>query len=757
MSDETGSNRWRRFAEWDERELRHDLFAAEDPEAGFSVFKSPYDPAPAIEVKDGRILSLDGTPEAEFDILDEFIARHHLDPDLVQEAMAMDNDTLARMLVDINVPRAALERLARGMTPAKLANVVARLSSLEITFAYSKMRQRKTPGNQAHVTNAKDDPLQLAADAATATELGFDELETTMRVSSNSWSNALACTVGASVGRGQALFQCSIEEAEELQIGLAGLATYAETISVYGTEQAFIDGDDTPWSKAFLTAAYASRGIKARCTSGGGSELLMGFHERKSVLYLEARCLCVQRAMGIQGTQNGGVDGAALTASMPGGVRELLAENLIAVWLGLECASGNDVRTTESEIRVGAKITPLLLAGSDLITSGQGSIKKYDNSFNASLFNGEDVEDYLTLQRDFEVDGGLKPLDEARVLGLRIRAVEALAAVFAELGLAKVKSAQIQSVVFASGSDETDSFTLGEVTPISEAIKARKITAVDVVRALAKTGYREEAENLLFMLKQRVTGDYLQTSAIFRDGKVLSAVNDPNQYEGPASGYRMSEERWTEVKTVRGTITKENVLATEALGRDTTPQWLFDAGLAKMGHDPHEVVIGVTPAFGLEIHRTTAGHALVDVIQAMMDGIAEGGGTARLVRIMHTADTSFVGLSAAKLSGSGLGIGIQSKGTSVLHKADRLPHMNLELFSNAPLVLIEHYRQLGRNAARHTFGEAPEPVFVPFRGEALSARFHARVAILFAIETAMNKPEARPVQLSLGPVKEEQI
>jgi hypothetical protein len=45
---------------------------------------------------------------------------------------------------------------------------------------------------------------------------------------------------------------------------------------------------------------------------------------------------------------------------------------------------------------------------------------------------------------------------------------------------------------------------------------------------------------------------------------------------------------------------------------------------------------------------------------------------------------------------------------------------------------------------------------VPFRGEALSARFHARVAILFAIETAMNKPEARPVQLSFGHVEEGQ-
>jgi len=78
--------------------------------------------------------------------------------------------------------------------------------------------------------------------------------------------------------------------------------------------------------------------------------------------------------MGVQGTQNGGIDGAPITCTVPGGTRELLAENLIAVWLDLECASGNDSRTSASEIRVGAKITPLLLAGSDLICSGFGSI-----------------------------------------------------------------------------------------------------------------------------------------------------------------------------------------------------------------------------------------------------------------------------------------------------------------------------------------------------------------------------------------------
>ncbi|WP_217351650.1 propanediol/glycerol family dehydratase large subunit [Ruegeria sp. HKCCD8929] len=748
MNNGSNTNRWRRFSEWDERMLRHDLFAAEDPESGFSVFKSPHDPEPGAKVSDGRIVSLDGTPEEEFDIIDEFIARHHLDPEVVEEAMALDDGAVARMLVDINVPRPELERLARGMTPAKLAGVVGHLSSIEIAFAFYKMRQRKTPGNQAHVTNAKDDPLQLAADAATASELGFDEIETTTRVASNSWANAIGCTVGAAVGRGEVLVQCSIEEAEELQVGMAGFATYAETISVYGTEKAFVDGDDTPWSKAFLTACYASRGIKARCTSGAGAELLMGFHDKKSVLYLEARCLCLQRAMGIQGTQNGGVDGAALTASMAGGVRELMAENLIAVWLGLECATGNDQRSSESEIRVGAKITPFLLTGSDLITSGFGSIKKYDNSFNAALFNGEEIEDWLALQRDYEVDGGLTPLDEDKVLGRRIRAVEAMAAVLEELDLAKPTTAQVQSVIFASGSDETESFSAGEVTPISRAIKDRKLTAADVVRALAKRGFREEAENLLFMLKQRVTGDYLQTSAIFRDRKIISALNDPNDYSGPASAYKMSSERWSKVQDVRGVLTKSRVLATEAADRQNYPQFLAEIGSAVTGTDPNEVVIGVSPAFGVEIFRTTAGHLLSDVVDALVDGVEQGGGTARLIRVRHSADTSFIGLSAARMAGSGIGIGIQAKGTAVMHGSDRMPHYNIELFSNAPLATIDHYRTLGYNAARRTFGEEKEPVVIPFTGEAMAARFHARVAILFAIETELTDESAEPVQLS---------
>ena len=744
-------NRWRRFSQWDERPLRLDNFAVDDPENGFSAMNGADDPQPGVEVEDGRIVSMDGLAVADFDMIDMFIARHHLDIDTVVETMSLPATEIARMLVDMNVPRTELVKLAHGLTPARLAEVVAQLTAMELTFAYSKMRARKTPGNQGHVTNAKDDPLQLVADAATAVAFGFDEIETTMRVSRNAWSNALACCVGAAVGRWGTLFQCSSEEAEELQIGMAGFSSYAETVSVYGTEKAFIDGDDTPWSKAFLTSAYASRGIKMRCTSGAAAELLMGFHERKSLLYLEARCLCMQRAMGAQGTQNGGIDGAPLAASIAGGVRELMAENLLAVWLDLECASGNDARSSESEIRIGAKILPYLISGSDFICSGFGTILKYDNSFNASLFNGEELEDFLVLQRDFEADGGLAPVEEARILDVRSRAVDALSAVFEELDLGAPTATMKNSVVAASGSDETESYMPRDVALISEKIKTRGITVVDVIKALAKRGFAQEAEHLLSLVKLRVSGDYLQTSAIIRNGRILSAINDANDYNGPGSGYQLSDQRREEIINIRDQLTRDAVLHKEKTFQalETTQITYTKIADAERSERNDEVVIGISPAFGLKLFRTTGDHPLSQVLAELMAGVKAKGLRPRIVRFHHTADTSFLGLSAASLSGSGIGIGIQAKGTAVIHHIDRLPHNNLELFSNAPITRLEHYRKFGENAGDYALGLMPEPVVVPTRGEALGARFHARVALIYAIETSLTEEDKPPEEIEV--------
>jgi propanediol dehydratase large subunit len=308
-----------------------------------------------------------------------------------------------------------------------------------------------------------------------------------------------------------------------------------------------------------------------------------------------------------------------------------------------------------------------------------------------------------------------------------------------------------ESVVIASGSDETRSYSPREVALISEAIKDRGITVVDVIKSLARRGFREEAENLLSVVKLRLAGDYLQTSAIVRNGQVISAVNDPNSYQGPGTGYRLSEPRRREINAIRDELDQKEVLRSEALHQAAEKLRIqyVSLELAVIDGDGREVVIGVSPAFGVKLFQTVGGHPLSAVLREMTRAIEARGLKARIVRFNHTADTSFLGLSAARLSGSGIGIGLQAKGTAVIHQRDRLPHNNLELFSNAPITQIEHYAQLGANAAAYALGEMPEPVVVPMRGQAMGSRYHARVAMIYAIETALTSAGGKPEELEI--------
>ena len=86
----------------------------------------------------------------------------------------------------------------------------------------------------------------------------------------------------------------------------------------------------------------------------------------------------------------------------------------------------------------------------------------------------------------------------------------------------------------------------------------------------------------------------------------------------------------------------------------------------------------------------------------------------------------------------------------MIHQKDRLPHHNLELFSNAPITRLEHYRSMGANAAAYALGEMPEPVVVPTRGEAMGSRYHARVAMIYAIETEMTSEGATPIDVAVN-------
>jgi propanediol dehydratase large subunit len=235
------------------------------------------------------------------------------------------------------------------------------------------------------------------------------------------------------------------------------------------------------------------------------------------------------------------------------------------------------------------------------------------------------------------------------------------------------------------------------------------------------------------MLRQRLYGDYLQTAAIFtEDMQVLSGLSDPNDYAGPGTGYRMSPARRAETGAVRQVWAPATLVA-EQDGQAGCLQ-LRELAPALRGSRPDEVVIGLSPAFAHTIWLALSGLTVAEVLRQVLAGIEEEGASARLVQVHRTLDVGAIGSTASRLAGSRIGIGLQAKGTALIHRADLPPLGNLELFSVAPRVTPELYRGLGRNAARYARGAEPEPLFLPESSEPLGPNYHARVVAMVALE-----------------------
>lgn len=166
---------------------------------------------------------------------------------------------------------------------------------------------------------------------------------------------------------------------------------------------------------------------------------------------------------------------------------------------------------------------------------------------------------------------------------------------------------------------------------------------------------------------------------------------------------------------------------------------------AKKGTDPKEIVIGVGAAFQKEIKRTICDIPLDEVLRNVKAGIEEEGMNARVVKILDTSDVCFMALEAAKLSGSGIGVGIQSKGTTVIHQRDLYPLSNLELFPQAPLMTLETYRQIGKNAAKYVKGEQVVPV--PCTNDPMSRpKYQVKAALMHIAETEQLDPKVGAIE-----------
>lgn len=178
------------------------------------------------------------------------------------------------------------------------------------------------------------------------------------------------------------------------------------------------------------------------------------------------------------------------------------------------------------------------------------------------------------------------------------------------------------------------------------------------------------------------------------------------------------------------------------------PMTLAEKGEARPATKADEVVIALAPAFGKFQHKTIVNIPHSDVLREMIAGIEEEGLRARVVRVLRSSDVAFAAHDATKLSGSGIAIGIQSRGTTVIHQKDLPPLSNLELFPQSPLLDLETYRAIGRNAAKYAKGESPTPV--PTRNDQMARpKYQAKAAVLHIKETEHVVPGAKPLELDV--------
>ena len=377
---------------------------------------------------------------------------------------------------------------------------------------------------------------------------------------------------------------------------------------------------------------------------------------------------------------------------------------------------------------------------------------------------------YNVLQRDMQVDGGVRPAREDQVLAVRRRAAQAIQAVFAELGLPAITDQEVEAAVIAhSSSDMPDRNVVADLEAAENFLRQGR-NGLDVIRALARHGFQDVAGKILEIQKLRVSGDYLQTSAIVLAGsslssslkdsgspmspanrtagglRVLSAINDPNDYQGPGTGYHLGPARWQEIADIPQ-ATDPRKIGAVVPGKG---QGLFqETGEAKTSEDAQEIVIAVGPAFGSRLDSTLLGLPHREVLQALMEGVQEEGMKARVVKIYSTSDCGFIGHAGAQLSGSGISIGIQSKGTTVIHRRDLQPLNNLELFPQAPNLTLKSYQVIGRNAAKYAKGEPVLPV--PVQIDNMARLKHiVKTTILHLRETELVIKEKGPQEVVLG-------
>ena len=183
----------------------------------------------------------------------------------------------------------------------------------------------------------------------------------------------------------------------------------------------------------------------------------------------------------------------------------------------------------------------------------------------------------------------------------------------------------------------------------------------------------------------------------------------------------------------------------------STTDWavtVHDLGPARQAVQPDEVVLGISPRLAAEFDQTIICLSHADDLRQILAGAEEQGVTVRVIRITHSADLALIAHTAAKVSGSGIGVGLLSRGTAMIHQRDLPKLSSLELFPQSPMLDLPVFRKIGSNAAQYAKGEAPQPV--PTLNDHMARpRWQAKAALLQLKETELLAKGTKPVEVEI--------
>ena len=328
---------------------------------------------------------------------------------------------------------------------------------------------------------------------------------------------------------------------------------------------------------------------------------------------------------------------------------------------------------------------------------------RHDNMFGGGNYDADDFDEWLTLQRDWQVDAGIEPAAEDAVLAVRERA--------APRDPGGLRRARLPAGDRRRGrGGDARARQPRPARPRPRGRRRRPPIACwpsGITAAARGAGARPARLRATSPRPSSAwtasasAADYLQTSAIVdADGGCDSAVNDPNDYSGPGTGYRLEGERWERLQALPHVVDPPRVGHRRRRRRRAARAARPGRGRARRRAPTRSWSPSGRPS-ATRCARRSAGSRTRTCWRRSATGCAEAGARCRGSSRCAAPPTSPSSATTARgWPARGIAIGLQSKGTAVIHRADLQPLDNLELFGMAPLLTLDSYRQIGRNAAR---------------------------------------------------------